>query len=68
MFSLIYCKIHSLSTHILFGLPLDSYKTFQKTIVIVTPFLPLKGTNYALKLKISIAHDKKRIPFVKFTY
>ena len=34
----------ALSSHILFGLQLESPKKFRKALVIVMPFLPSKGT------------------------
>ena len=36
-----------LSTHILFGFPLDSFKSFWKALVIVIPFLSFKGITQA---------------------
>ena len=50
-----------LSTHILFGLRLDSSKVFIKALGIVIPFLSFKGITYVYLLKISITHNKKRI-------
>ena len=48
-----------LSTHIFFGLGLDSSKTFRKALVFVMPFLALKGITHSFLLKISITHNKK---------
>ena len=56
----IYCKVHH---HILFGLKLDFLIFLKKALVIVIPFLPFKGITHACLLKISITHNKKRIPF-----
>ena len=53
-----------LFTHILFGLRLDSSKVFWKALVIVIPFLSLKGITNVYLLKISITHNKKRIPWL----
>ena len=50
-----------LSTHILFGLRLVSFKTFWKLLVIVIPFLSFKGITHGYFLKISITHNKKQI-------
>ena len=53
-----------LSTHILFGLRLDSSNIFGKTLVAVIPFLSFKGITLGYLLKILITH-KKRYSFFK---
>ena len=50
-----------LSTHILFGLQLDSSKIFWNAIVVVIHFLSSKSTNHLCFLKISITDKKNRI-------
>ena len=50
-----------LSTHILFGLWLDSYNIFWKALVIVVPFLSFTGITYASLLKIPMAHNEQLI-------
>ena len=65
MILLIYCKIHCLYLPIfLFGLRLDYFRYFLKELVIVIHFLSFKGINHAYLLKISITHNKKRIPLL----
>ena len=49
----------SLSTHVLFGLPLDSYKILLKGLVVLIPFLPFKGTTHLCLQQISITHNKE---------
>ena len=53
-----------LSTHILLGLLLDSSKIFSKALSILIPLLSVKETIRAYLLKISITHNKKRIPLL----
>ena len=48
-----------LSTHILFGLRLDSSNIFGKTLVVVIPFLSFKGITLGYLLKILITHKKQ---------
>ena len=63
MISLIYCKIHCLYLpYTLFGLQLGLSNTFWKALKIVIPFLSFKGITHAYLLKISITHNKRRIP------
>ena len=50
-----------LSTHILYGFLLDSFKMFWKALVTVIPFLSFKGITQAYLLKISITHNKERL-------
>ena len=52
------------SSHILFGLRLDSFKIFWKTLVIVILFLSFKGITRGYLLKISITHNKNLNPLV----
>ena len=52
IFLSLFCKIDfirslSLSTHILFGLPVDSFEIPWKALVIVIPFLSFKGIIHA---------------------
>ena len=49
-----------MSTHILFGFLLNSLRIFWKALVIVIPFLSIKGISQAYLLWISITHNKKR--------
>ena len=51
-----------LSTHILLGVRLDSSMVFWKALVTVIPFLSFKGITHAYLLKLSITHNKDRIP------
>ena len=53
-----------LSTHIFLGLQLDSSKIFWKALVLVIPFLSFKGITHVHLLKISVTHNKKRIPLL----
>ena len=63
--SLIYYEIQfPLSTHIIFALSFDSFKTFWKTLAIVILFLSFKGIAHAYLLWMSITHNKKRIPLL----
>lgn len=61
MISVIYLKIHYLSTHILLGLRLHYSKIFWKALVLVIDFFSFKGTTNAYLLKILIAHNKNQI-------
>ena len=54
----------SLSTHILFGLWLDSSNIFWKALVIVVPFLSFTEITYASLLKILMAHNEQLIPLL----
>ena len=49
-----------LSTHITFGLQLDSNKFYLKGLAIEITFLSLTGTTHAYLLKISMTHNKNQ--------
>ena len=51
-----------LPTHILLGLQLDLSEIFWKALVIVIPLSSFRGITHAYLLKISITHNKKRLP------
>ena len=53
-----------MSTHILFGLRLDSFILFWKTLEIVTPSLSCNGKTDTYLLKILVTHNNKRIPLL----
>ena len=47
-----------LSTHTLFGLQIDSFKTFWKALVIVVPLLSFQRVTHAYLPKISMRYNK----------
>ena len=53
-----------LSTYILFGIVLDSFKNFWKALVIVISYLSFKATTQAYLLKILITHNKNLNPLL----
>ena len=46
----------------MFGLQLDSSKSFLKALVTLIPLLSFKGITHAHLLKTSVTHNKKQIP------
>ena len=65
MISLIYCKNSLLlSTHVLFGLQPDSFKTSWKSISSCDSFLSFKGKPHVYLLQTSVTRNKKRIPLL----
>ena len=59
IFCLICILIHLKPTHILFGLCFDSFKNFWKALVIITPFLSLKGVNKSCIFAINFTNNCK---------
>ena len=55
-----------LSPFILFGLLLESSKTFRKVVVIVVPFLFIKGATHGYFEKLSMEHNKHQIHLLYF--
>ena len=60
-FYILYCIFQSslpLSAHVLYGLLLNSSKTFWKASVIVIPFLSFKGTTHVYLQRILMIHNE----------